>query len=51
MWFTGEDEKVCVSKYMESLVAINADIIERNKKLEIPYKYLIPQRCPNSITA
>lgn len=50
MWFTGEEEKACVANFLESLEAIKADIIERNKKLDIPYMHLLPQRCPNSIT-
>ena len=51
MWYTGKKEKDCVTAFHLSLAVINADIIERNKKLEIPYKLLMPQRCPNSVTA
>ena len=50
MWFTGEKEEACVADFLSSLQAINADIVERNKKLDIPYIHLLSQRCPNSIT-
>ena len=50
MWYTGKKEKACVVAFQQSLAVINEEIIERNKKLEIPYKYLMPQRCPNSVT-
>ena len=49
MWYTGGKEKACVTAFQEALAVINADIVERNKKLEIPYRYLMPQQCPNSI--
>ena len=50
MWFTGEKEKACVTEFLNSLRAINTDIIARNKKLDIPYIHLLSQRCPSSIT-
>ena len=40
MWFTGEKEKACVADFLNSLQAINADITERNKKLDVPYIYI-----------
>ena len=50
MWYTGKKEKACVKSFLDSLATINADTIERNKRLEIPYKYLLSYNCPNSIT-
>ena len=51
MWYTGEKEKACVTAFQQSLAVINADIVERNKKLELPYRYLMPQRCTQSISS
>lgn len=50
MWFTGEKENACVAEFLNVLKAINADILERNKKLDVPYIHLLSHRCANSIT-
>ena len=38
-----------ISRFQENLKGISAAIRERNKELDIPYEYLLPERIPNSI--
>ncbi|XP_078499243.1 polyunsaturated fatty acid 5-lipoxygenase-like [Lissotriton helveticus] len=47
--FVEESVKDAIKVFQENLKAINRSIEERNKKENIPYKYLDPHRIPNSI--
>ena len=38
-----------ILRFQEKLNEISEAIKERNKRLEIPYAYLLPERTPNSI--
>ena len=49
-WFTEDNAKACIASFKQTLKEINESILERNKELEIPYEFLLPSRCPISIT-
>jgi len=38
-----------ILRFQEKLNVITEEIKERNKRLKIPYTYLLPERVPNSI--
>jgi len=48
--FTEEEAKKSIREFQEKLQKISDDIEERNKKLDVPYKYLMYKNIPNSIT-
>ena len=37
-------------RYQEELDSIAREIDVRNKKLDVPYTYMLPKKIPNSIT-
>ena len=37
-------------KYQEELHSIAREIDARNKKVDVPYTYMLPKKIPNSIT-
>ena len=39
-----------ISRFQSQLSGISGDIEERNKKLDVPYIYMLPSKIPNSIT-
>ena len=40
----------CIARFRKALGDLDADIVERNKPLDVPYVYLRPSRVTNSIT-
>ena len=41
---------MAITKFQDRLKEINAEITERNEKLDVPYLNMLPTRIPNSIT-
>ena len=39
-----------VQRFQNGLEDISTEIKQRNKDLDVPYMYLLPERVPNSIT-
>jgi len=39
-----------IQRFQKALDDITGDIDKRNETLDVPYKYLLPSRVPNSIT-
>ncbi len=48
--FTEERAKRMVERFQDSLDDITGNMLERNKKLDVPYKFLLKYKIPNSIT-
>ena len=48
--FTEEGAKQAIKMFQVSLENITSEVKKRNKDLHVPYKYLRPDRVPNSIT-
>ena len=48
--FTEAVPQGLISRFQRQVHGIAGDIEERNKKLDVPYSYLLPNRIPNSIT-
>lgn len=48
--FTEEVPQDLISRFQRQLEGITGDIEERNKKLDVPYTYMLPTKIPNSIT-
>ncbi len=48
--FTEERAKRMVERFQDSLDDITGDMLERNKKLDVPYRFLLKHKIPNSIT-
>ena len=38
------------NKFLSDLKELEAKFNERNRSLDVPYKYMMPSRVPNSIT-
>ena len=47
--FFDEDAQKAIDTFQRRLSEITADIKKRNKSLQVPYHYLLPERTPNSI--
>lgn len=47
--FTDMAALEAILRFQEKLNVISEEIKERNKRLKIPYTYLLPERVPNSI--
>ena len=48
--FTEEIPLGLITRLQKQLSGITGDIEERNKKLDVPYTYMLPNKVPNSIT-
>ncbi len=48
--FTEKRAKRMVERFQDSLDDITGDMLERNKKLDVPYTFLLKHKIPNSIT-
>ena len=48
--FTEETAKRYMERFHNAMEGIAADILKRNESLDVPYRYLLPERVPNSIT-
>ena len=48
--FTEEKIQKQILQFQKKLAQISLEIKERNKGLDVPYTYLLPERVPNSIT-
>ena len=49
-WYTEQEPNLAVGKLAAKLKQIEAEIIDRNKRLDVEYYYLCPSKVPNSIT-
>lgn len=47
--FTDNAALEAILRFQGKLNEISSAIKERNKRLEVPYEYLLPERTPNSI--
>lgn len=47
--FTDNAALEAILRFQGKLNEISSEIKERNKQLEVPYEYLLPERTPNSI--
>ena len=45
-----QEAQVATTKFARKMKELDKQLRERNKKLEIPYTYLLPSMIPNSIT-
>jgi len=48
--FTEVRAQRMVQRFQNGLEDISTEIKQRNKDLDVPYTYLLPERVPNSIT-
>ena len=48
--FTESKAQVEIVNFRKSLINLDADIVERNKPLDVPYVYMQPSRVTESIT-
>ena len=48
--FTEIKIKEAIKRFRKRLSDISVEIRERNKKLDIPYNFMIPEKISNSIT-
>eukprot|EP00731_Ephydatia_muelleri_P012472 Em0006g1366a len=48
--FTEDKAQVEIENFRKTLTNLDADIVERNKPLDVPYVYMRPSRVTNSIT-
>ena len=48
--FTEELPQGLISRFQTQLHNITGDIEKRNKQLDVPYTYMLPNKIPNSIT-
>ncbi|XP_046861563.1 allene oxide synthase-lipoxygenase protein-like isoform X2 [Xenia sp. Carnegie-2017] len=48
--WTEQDVRSAISRFQDSLKRISEKIEKRNKTLEVPYTYLLPECVPNGIT-
>ena len=46
---TGDEEDAAMSRFQTALHEISDSIKARNKSLELPYIFLLPERIPDSI--
>ncbi|KAL0195395.1 hypothetical protein M9458_008967, partial [Cirrhinus mrigala] len=50
LYFTEQPVKEAMKTFRQELVEVTNTIKNRNKKLNMPYWYLSPDRIPNSVT-